>query len=218
MAKQEYEAVAYTSMVSPTGLVVNVTNRAESTVVAYANLMEAVVVMQGDGFVPFERSYNKAQDNIVSAPSITDDPFPITPVDEVPQTAVELAQELGGVEVDPFNESHVELVDRLKKAGEWKTGDVQEVLVDQYKMGEGKIAFYKEGNEYPIHTHYLNEIGVKVMSQVFKNSWDKTFKNDNVLHPFPGGPMIIAVKGGKVRTQGQGAGNVFRNLASARRP
>ena len=217
MAKQEYEAVAYTSMLSPTGLVVNVTNRAESTVVAYANLMEAVVVMQGDGFVPFERNYNKAQENIVSAPSI--DPFPVTPVDEVPQTAVGLAQELGGVEVDPFSVvPTVELVDRLKKAGEWKTGDVQEVLVDQYKMGEGKIAFYKEGNEYPIHTHYLNEVGVKVMAQVFTNAWDKTFKNDNALHPFPGGPMIIAVKGGKVRTQGQGAGNVFRNLTSARRP
>jgi len=224
MAKSEYEGVAFASLLSPDGLVVNVTNRAENSVTAYANLMEAVVVMKGDGFMPFERSYNKAQDNIVSAPSIIpddadpfagEDPFP------APESVVDAAKNLGGVESDPFADQYpptLELVDFFKKAGEWKTGDVQECMVDQYRLGGGKIEFYRTDNEYPIHTHYLNDIGVKVMAQCFGDSWDKAFAPVTVPTAIPGGAFIIAVKGGAVRTTGQGAGNVFRNLSGARRP
>jgi len=236
-SKQEYEGIAFTAGLTPDGWQVSVTERAESSVTAYANLIATMTVMKEDGLMPFVSSYNKAQENIVSAPSVVDvpnQPVPIIPAqpDPFPEPASLVAQgeALGGVVADPFVGSDpfannipdvpVGLVDRLKKAGEWKTGDVQEILVDQYTLGDRAIKFYKSDNEndYHEHAHYLNEYGVQDMAAFFGNTWDKAFAPAAVPTLIPGGAFIIAVKGGKVRDSGKGAGNVFRNLHSARRP
>ena len=243
MAKQEYEGVAWMNMMTPDGGVISVTERAESSVTAYANLMETRVVMLDDGLVPFNSYYNKAQENIAAVPMIIDTPQPTPPqLDPIipahpdpfpePASLVAQAKSLGGVEADPFAGSDPfydavdtpyvdvpQLVDRLKKAGEWKTGEVQEILVDQYTLGDGAIKFYKSDNEndYHEHAHYLNDYGVKDMATFFGNTWNKAFAPAAVPTLIPGGAFIIAVKGGKVRTSGQGAGNCFRNLAGARR-
>jgi len=215
MAKQEYEGIAFTSAVNKNGWQVSVTERAESSAEAVANLEGTIALMIDEGYTPFVSYINKYEPvhelgETVTPPYAMDDPFPDV-------SMVDTAESLGGVVADPFSDAP-ELVDYLKKAGEWKTGDVQEVMVDQYTLAEGKIAFYREGNEYPIHTHYLNDIGVKVMAQVFGDTWDRTFGVAAEKAPFPGGEYIIAIKGGKVRSSGQAAGNVFRNFVSGRRP
>jgi len=225
-SKQEYEGVAFSAGLTPDGWQVSVTERAESSVTAYANLIATMTVMKEDGLMPFVSSYNKAQENIASAPSVVDvpnQPDPIIPAqpDPFPEPAsvVAQAQDLGGVE-DPFANAPqaAELVDYLKKAGEWKTGDVQECAVDQYTLFDGAITFYQSNNQYPeVHKHYLSEVGVKVM-QSFGDNWDKAFATTEVPTVIPGGDFIIGVKGGKMRTEGMGKGNVWRNLVSARRP
>ena len=217
MAKQEYEGIAFTAMVSPSGVLIHPTARADSVSDAVDELELEVVNMLERGYTPFWSYSNKyepvhelGQAPVITEQSLATDPFPDVSV-------VDTAVNLGAVEVDPFDAAP-ELVPFLKKAGEWKTGDVQEVLVDQYTLADGKIAFYKEGNEYPLHTHYLNDIGVKVMAQVFGDEWDRSFGVTAEKAPFLGGAYIIAIKGGKERTSGQGAGNVFRNFTSGRRP
>ena len=222
-SKQEYEGVAFSAGLTPDGWQVSVTERAESSVTAYANLIATMTVMKEDGLMPFVSSYNKAQENIVSAPvPVTADEL-VPPAFEIDSDGIESvvaqAQDLGGVE-DPFANAPqaAELVDYLKKAGEWKTGDVQECAVDQYTLFDGAITFYQSNNQYPeVHKHYLSEVGVKVM-QSFGDNWDKAFATTEVPTVIPGGDFIIGVKGGKMRTEGMGKGNVWRNLVSARRP
>ena len=215
MLAEEKEGIAFTSGITKDGWQVNVTARADSPLDAYYQLMGVIANMEDEGVIPFVSYSNRYE----------------PPASE--QTVLEAAQELGGVITDegiqrvvdsiaddPFADPpEVELVPYLKPAGEWKTGDVQEVEVDQYTLGNGVITFYKSDNKYPeVHKHYLNEIGVKVMADAFHPDWGKFFPATDTPKDIPGGSFIIAIKGGKMRDSGAGAGNVWRNLVGARRP
>jgi len=48
---------------------------------------------------------------------------------------------------------HLGLLERAPKAADFKQGQVYEILVDEYRIRDGAIGFYKKGLEWAMCTH-----------------------------------------------------------------
>lgn len=135
------------------------------------------------------------------------------------------AKMFDGVEEVPFGEDKpvtlegvtgmdLGLLKYAPKASDLKPGQVFELTANEYKLSDGKLAFYLEGSDYPLHTHTLNEYGTKVMANLFTDKWDKIFSSSQDRQPMPKGDLIIKIECSAKLTKED---NPYRNLVAVRR-
>ena len=184
MAKQEFECLAYTAGLTPDGWEISVTERAESSVTAYANLVATIAVMKEDGLLPFVTNYNKAQENITPAPT-RDDPFPVTPVDEVPSVVAQ-AEELGGREIPA---GHRYLGVKPGKVDDILENDSYDVVASTYTYDGTWVNFYN-GNRQSAGYYYSNKTSQKIFAELFH--WQPAVVEKA---PIPGGNAMLYVLG-----------------------
>ena len=220
MAKQEYEGVAFTSGVKD-GWQVSVTERAESSAEAVANLEATIALMKDDGYSPFVSYYNKSE-AVVGAPEdiLTED---IAGLDSpfAPSTVVDLAKELGGVEPSPqmiedaFPKDAVPVGDSMylgikvkkPKVAECPQGYSYEIVVNSYSADEKEIRFYNEHSDYPACTHnWKSDFGKEKFAEIFPN-WTPQRGSKIKLTT----PVKLFVKGEGTTSEG----NAYQNLKSA---
>ena len=101
------------------------------------------------------------------------------------------------------------------KASDLKPGQVFELTSNQYKQRDGEIVFGHTESKYPLHTHKLNDYGVKKMAEIFGDKWNKGFKACQEWQPIPKGDLIIKIECADKLTD---QGNPYRNLVGQRRP
>lgn len=107
------------------------------------------------------------------------------------------------------------LLERAPKAADFKQGQVYEILVDEYRIRDGSIGFYKKGLDFALCTHKLNEQGMKKMTEVFKTDrWGEKFVASEERQAMPGGDLIIGIIGGNLNSKD----NPYKDLHHQRRP
>lgn len=127
---------------------------------------------------------------------------------------VKQAEGLGGVEVIR-DEEDLGLINYPPNAKDRVPGQVFEVEVDNYTTDAEKVAFWKAGGDWPVHTHYLNDIGTKMMEKLFGKGWRKHFSYAPDPKPIPGGALIIRLLTSDARNKQD---NYYVNLVNQRRP
>lgn len=208
--KQEYEGVAFSSGIKD-GWQVSVTERANSSAEAVANLEGTIEIMKAEGYQPFVSYYNKASENMNSEPV-------------APRSVVEEAVALGGEpssqmiddafpKDEPFEAAPVGdtmyLGIKLKKpkVAECPQGYSYEIVVDAYSADEKEIRFYNTHAEYPANTHnWKSDFGKEKFAEIFPG-WTPQRGSKIQLKT----PLKLYVKGEGTTSEG----NAYQNLKSA---
>lgn len=217
MAKQEYEGVAFSS-VTKDGVVINVTERAGSSLEAFENLEATLVNKAEEGWSSFVSYYNKANDQPTVAP------LPVTPVDEVPQASVvATAVEMGGEIIQPATIENfpVDAADStsigdgtlymgLKASKLDAIGENQsyEVMANCYSYDTTKNNFvnFFNGTKPAAGHGYGSEYGQKL----FKDMFPLFVPVDGADHsPIPTGPVKLYVVGVKGKDN-----KIYQNIKS----
>ena len=193
MAKQEYEGIAFTSMVDKNGVQFSVTERAESSLDAYVNLKSTVAVMQEEGCVPFWSYTNKAA---------------------LPDVLVNEAKKLGGIEAAVPTPQMVDSAfpkepgyhgmqpQKLENINE---GDSYDVVASTYSYDGGDwVNFYNGGDSLAGH-YYNSEVGAKIFKSMF--GWTPAIADKAVL---PGGTKVLQIVGVK----GKNTDKIYQNIKS----
>ena len=214
MAKQEYEGVAWTPMVhKPTGCVINVTERAGSSLDAYKNLTGTIAVMVEEGCIPFVSYYNKAE------PAQPESKYPPNP--QEPASVLAQAEQLGGVVVDQYPitpeesasiasglleipEGHVYLGVKSSKLEEIRENDSYQVLAETYSYDGTWVNFFNgAGNMSVAGSYYANPTGQKIFQEMFH--WSPALAEKA---PLPSGNVLLYILGVNSK------GTVYQNIKS----
>ena len=155
----------------------------------------------------------EAEDSLLALMDIINDVIDPTRVDAGLEDVKEV--EFGEVTKAGVMGLDLGLLKYAPKASELKPGQVFEVTVNQYKLRDGEIVFGHTESKYPIHTHKLNDYGVKVMAKIFTDKWDSVFIGATDYFPIPKGDLIIKIECSQKTTD---QGNPYRNLVGQRRP
>jgi len=199
MAKSEYEGIAFTSGIKD-GWQVSVTERADSSAEAVANLEATIAVMVDDGYVPFVSYYNRSE-AVVGAPK-----------DVV--SVVDTAKELGGIVAAVPTEQMIEhgfpkepgyhgmQPQKLENINE---GDSYDVVASTYSYDGGDwVNFYNGGDSLAGH-YYNSEVGAKIFKSMF--GWTPAIADKAVL---PGGTKVLQIVGVK----GKKSNDIYQNIKS----
>ena len=214
MAKTEYEGIAFTSAIRE-GWQVSVTDRAESSAEAVANLEATIALMVKEGYEPFVSQYNKAEEHRVSLAS--ESAFP-------EEGVVGLAKEMGGVDSalpeneqdNPFAPEAAKLDDesmylgikmKKPKVADCPQGYSYEIVANEYSADEKEIRFYNEHSDYPACTHnWKSDFGKERFAEIFPNWTPQRGSKIKLTNP-----VKLYVKGEGTTSEG----NAYQNLKSA---
>lgn len=155
----------------------------------------------------------EAEDSLLALIEIINDVIEPTRVDASLEDVEPV--EFGEVTLEGVTGMHLGLLKYAPKASDLKPGQVFEVTVNQYKQRDGEIVFGHTESKYPIHTHKLNDYGVKKMAEIFTDKWDKAFIGASEYQPIPKGDLILKIECSEKLTE---QGNPYRNMVSQRRP
>ena len=230
MAKQEYEGVAFTAGLDKDGWLISVTERAESSAAAYANLEATKQLMIADGLVPFVSYYNKSE-AVAGPPQDV-----ITPSVDIasPVSLVDTAKELGGIViqrpplqptepspevlaaafddtirgVSPYNDgtNFLGVLSKKPLVADCLRGDSFEIEVNKFEVGEDKVEFFNDSSDYSVVTQSLKGKGGKTFSDIFPG-WDPQVGDLGPINP-----IVLYVVGEGETNQG----NAWQNLKNAR--
>jgi len=201
MSKQEYEGVAWSPMVDQNGCVINVTERAESSLDAYKNLTGTLAVMTDEGCTPFWSYTNKY----------------------ALKSVLDVGKELGGIEAAVPTEKMIEgafpkesttLEDgtnylgmkKFMKAGDVVAGDSFEVVVSTYSFDGKTIEFFNDG-EYSVASHKMTGTWLETFNKIF-NDWQPKQGEKISL----GGDLILYI----VCSGAKSTGNPYQNIKGQR--
>ena len=210
----EKKGVAYTSGISKDGWQISVTERADSSVEAYANLEKTIATMVGDGVQTFVSYYNKAE--------LEDKRESRYPQDEQePVSVLAQAKQLGGVivesfsitpeeeasiasGVDGFNHNHG-LLERKPAAPDLAVGDSFQIIVDAYKYPtRDKVEFYNSHSQYAAASQNLKGKGREIFLDLFPG-WTPEVGSEGKIEP-----LKLYIVGGGQTSQG----NAYQNIKS----
>jgi len=210
----EKRGIAFTSGINKDGWQISVTERADGSAEAYANLEATIALMADDGVIPFVSYYNRALDNTIP---------PTAPAEVQPTSVLDLAKDLGGVPTPVLNEyvltdegvedilagisedgtNYLGVKAQKPKVAECKQGDSYEIYVDAYKRPEKeKIEFYNEHSQYPACSHSLKGAGGKLFQELFPG-WEPAVGSGGKLKP-----MLLYIVGENETREG----NAYQNL------
>jgi len=194
MTHNEAGGIAFTELWHKDGWKINVTARGNTLEESIESLMNGIEAAEADSFSPIRPSGKTTQTMPAEFQGKT--PFE--------QSTPELDQPQQGKDWG--------LVDYKPKAGELRPFDRFEILVEEYKFGEGACKFYKPGLEWPLASFYLgNEYAHKEFERVFP-SW--TPKSDNEMHALSK-PIVLTIQcTGPDRLNKNG--NPYQNIIAAR--
>lgn len=186
MAKQEYEGVAFSSGIKD-GWQVSVTERAESSAEAVANLEGTIEVMKAEGYTPFVSYTNKAE--LVDV---------ITP-----RTVVEEAVALGGkVIADAFESG-----DGTRYLG-IKPGKLESILENdsydvpaQFYSYDGTWVNFFNGQQDAASYYYAHKKSAEIFRGMF--GWSPEFEDKALL---PNGDVTLYIVGVNNK------GTVYQNI------
>ena len=211
----EKRGIAYTSGINKDGWQISVTERADGSAEAYANLEATIALMAAEGVIPFVSYYNKAFET--TQPAETVQPLSVldtskelggveTPVlDEYVLTDEGVADILAGISEDGTNYLGVKA--QKPKVADCKQGDSYEIYVDAYKRPEkDKIEFYNEHSKFPACTHSLKGAGGKLFQELFPG-WEPAAGSGGKLKP-----LLLYIVGENTTSEG----NVYQNLKGAK--
>jgi len=198
----EAKSIVWTTVQNPAGFVISITSRDGGQVEeSYLNI--ATFLADHAHLTPFVQYRN----NYVSAEQA--ELQASTEREAKEKGLVGVAQELGGVVMD------LGLVPFPPGAKDRVAGQKFELLVNEYTNDTKKIQFYREGNEHPLHTHYLNDIGIKTMVEKFAPDWDTYFPMAVDREKIYRGDLIIQLLTSNTKNKQD---NFYVNLVSTRRP
>ena len=210
----EKKGVAFTSGINKDGWQISVTERADSSVEAYANLEKTIATMVGDGIRPFVSYYNRAELEDKRESKYPDD-------SQEPVSVLAQAKQLGGVTkesfpitpeeeasiasgVDGFQHSHG-LLERKPAAPDLAVGDSFQIIVDAYKRPtRDKVEFYNEHSQYPAAAQNLKGKGGEIFLDLFP-SWTPEVGTEGSIEP-----VKLSIVGGGQTSQG----NAYQNIKS----
>ena len=214
---QEKKGVAFTSGITKDGWQISVTERADSSVDAYANLEKTIATMVGDGVQPFVSYYNKAE------PAQPESKYPPNP--QEPVSVLAQAEQLGGVVVDQYPitpdesasiasglevpvreiaipEGHVYLGVKSSKLEEIRENDSYQVLAETYSYDGTWVNFFNgAGNMSVAGSYYANPTGQKIFQEMFH--WSPALAEKA---PLPSGNVLLYILGVNSK------GTVYQNI------
>ena len=219
----EKRGIAFTSGINKDGWQISVTERADGSAEAYANLEATIALMAEDGVIPFVSYYNKAFENTAPDAKLQDVAGYAVP----PLSVLDTAKELGGVETPVLDEyvltdegvadilasisedgtNYLGVKAQKPKVADCKQGDSYEIYVDAYKRPEkDKIEFYNEHSKYPACTHSLKGAGGKLFQELFPG-WEPAVGSGGKLKP-----LLLYIVGENETREG----NAYQNLKGAK--
>ena len=211
----EKRGIAFTSGINKDGWQISVTERADGSAEAYANLEATIALMAEEGVIPFVSYYNKAFET--TQPAETVPPLSVldtakelggveTPVlDEYVLTDEGVADNLAGISEDGTNYLGVKA--QKPKVADCKQGDSYEIYVDAYKRPEkDKIEFYNEHSKFPACSHSLKGAGGKLFQELFPG-WEPAVGSGGKLKP-----LLLYIVGENETREG----NAYQNLKGAK--
>ena len=219
----EKRGIAFTSGINKDGWQISVTERADGSAEAYANLEATIALMAEDGVIPFVSYYNKAFENTAPDAKLQDVAGYAVP----PLGVLDTAKELGGVETPVLDEyvltdegvadilagisedgtNYLGVKAQKPKVADCKQGDSYEIYVDAYKRPEkDKIEFYNEHSKFPACSHSLKGAGGKLFQELFPG-WEPAVGSGGKLKP-----LLLYIVGENETREG----NAYQNLKGAK--
>lgn len=213
---EELRGIAFTAGLDKDGWQVSVTERADSSAEAFANLEATMALMKDEGYVPFVKDYNKAFENT-------------KPVVDPGKSVVQQAKELGGIETPLVNEYvitdediehavadisplddgtfYLGIKTQKPKVADCLQGQSYEIYVDSFKRPtREKIEFYNEHSKFPACIHSLKGRGGEIFTEIFPG-WEPEVGAGSKMKPY----LLYIVGEGETSE-----GNAYQNLKSAK--
>lgn len=202
---EELRGIAFTSGIKE-GWQVSVTERADSSAEALANLEGTIALMVTEGYKPFVNAYNRAEVQGELQTS-TDAPVSVSPA-----TVVETAQALGGIEItDAGIAKVVDSIDgylgmKPEKLENIAEGQTYDVVAQQYSYDGTWVNFFGASSNLSLAGHYYNtKVGAKIFNELFH--WAPALVEKALI---PGGSVILTVIG----TKGKKTNDIYQNIKS----
>ena len=169
----EYAGVAFSSGIKD-GWQVSVTERAESSAEAVANLEATIAVMKDDGYTPFISYTNKAELRDVLPPPA---PQASVPTPQMEKDAFPKDAPVGYLGLKPA------------KLDDINAGENYDVPAQTYSFDGTWVNFYN-GEQDAASYYYANKTSAKIFGEMF--GWTPDFEDKA---PIPGGNVTLYIVG-----------------------
>ena len=221
---EEAKSIVWTNVVYE-GFVLSVTSRDGGD--PTPSFVEIIKFLNEQEVTPYHQYYNRYNELQDVPVNKTTDSVTNALMHPSPNTLVQQAKELGGVETPVLDEyvltdegvadilagisedgtNYLGVKAQKPKVADCKQGDSYEIYVDAYKRPEkDKIEFYNEHSKFPACTHSLKGAGGKLFQELFPG-WEPAVGSGGKLKP-----LLLYIVGENETREG----NAYQNLKGAK--